>query len=204
MTFAWPPLRREEPARQRVDLLVDEWANLPEDEPGELVDGGLVEEEVPDGVHELAVSWLIFVLRSWLGSRGFVFGSDLKVLTKPNTGRKPDLSVYLPGSSIPPRRGVVKVPPDIAVEVVTPSPRDERRDRVEKMAEYAQWGVPFYWLVDPALGTFEIFERDAAGRYVKLVGETAGRINGVPGCDGLSIDLDALWAELGRLSDDNG
>jgi hypothetical protein len=50
--------------------------------------------------------------------------------------------------------------------------------------------------------TFEIFERDAAGRYVKVVGETAGRIHVVPGCDGLAIDLDALWAELGRLSDD--
>lgn len=36
----------------------EEWAAMPEDEPGELVDGRLEAEEVPDLVHELVVSWL--------------------------------------------------------------------------------------------------------------------------------------------------
>jgi Uma2 family endonuclease len=89
----------------------------------------------------------------------------------------------------------------VLVEVVTPSPRDERRDRVEKMAEYGRFGVRYYWLVDPALGSFEIFERTESGNYQKLVGTTAGRINSVPGCPGLAIDVDALWAELARLAD---
>ena len=37
---------------------------LPEDEPGELVNGMLLEEEMPDAVHELAASWLIRVSAS--------------------------------------------------------------------------------------------------------------------------------------------
>ncbi len=43
-----------------------EWAALPEDEPGELVDGLLVEEEVSGYVHEVVVGWLIHMLRVWI------------------------------------------------------------------------------------------------------------------------------------------
>jgi Uma2 family endonuclease len=183
-------------------LGVDAWLQLSEDEGGELVSGRLEEEEMPDAVHELAVAWLIRVLGAWVGSAGFVFGSELKTLTGVNTGRKPDLSVFLAGRKAPPRRGAVREPADILVEVISPSPRDERRDRVEKMAEYAAFGVRFYWLLDPALGSFEIFERNAEGHYVKVVGLTEGRVDPVPGCVGLVVDLDELWTELARLSDE--
>ena len=133
-------------------MSLDEWARLPEDEPGEIVDGHLVEEEMPEPIHELAVSWLVFILRSWLKDRGgFVFGSELKVKVTEQGGRKPDISVVLPGSVAPPRRRLLNAPPDIVVEVVTATPRDERRDRVEKMTEYALADVKFYWIVDPGL-----------------------------------------------------
>lgn len=75
-------------------------------------------------------------------------------MTAPDPGRKPDLAVILPGSKAPPRTGPFLNPPDILIEVVTPTPRDERRDRVAKMSEYARFGVPYFWLVDPTLGAF--------------------------------------------------
>jgi Uma2 family endonuclease len=199
MPNAWPPLLDSLPATPGRSLSAEEWVDLPEDEAGELVDGRLTEEEVPDAVHELTVAWLIQVLGQWLSGKGFVLGSELKILTGRRTGRKPDLTVFLPGTPGAPRRGAVTQPPDILVEIVTPSPRDERRDRVEKMAEYAQFGVKYYWLIDPALGSFEIFELTTPGFYQKTVGVTSGRIDAVPGCDGLAIDVDALWAELARL-----
>jgi Uma2 family endonuclease len=183
-------------------LSLEEWLALDEDTPGEWLEGRLEEEEVPDAVHELAVSWLIGVLRVWLGSRGFVFGSELKVLTTKDRGRKPDVVAFLPGGHRPPRRGPLRAPPDLIIEVITPSPKDERRDRVEKMGEYAAFGVGYYWLVDPALGSVEIFERTAAGHYQKLAGVVGGRIDPVPGCPGLTLDVDALWAELARLGDE--
>jgi hypothetical protein len=31
---------------------------------------------------------------------------------------------------------------------------------------------------------------------------TVGRVDPVPGCPGLSIDLNALWAELARFADE--
>src|ERR1044071_8312133 len=48
---------------------------MDEDEPGELVDGRLEQEVVPDLIHELVVAWLIQTLGNWLGEAGFVFGS---------------------------------------------------------------------------------------------------------------------------------
>jgi Uma2 family endonuclease len=109
------------------------------------------------------------------------------------------VSVYFPERPPPPQRGALRDPPDIIVEVVSPSPSDERRDRVEKMDDYAVFGVRFYWLVDPALGSLEIFELHE-GRFVRAVGTTAGQLRNVPGCPGLHVDLDDLWGELARLT----
>jgi Uma2 family endonuclease len=164
---AWSPaLASRAPATGQA-LDIEAWVALPEETPGELVDGRLTEEEVPDPIHGLAVSWLIAVLRAWLGDRGgFVFDSDVKFIVSPTRGRKPDVSVYMPGRPAPPRRGALRDPPDIMVEVISASPADERRDRVDKMDDYAGFGVRFYWLVDPALGSFEIFELDR-GRFAR-------------------------------------
>lgn len=45
------------------ELSLAEWFALPEDERGELVDGRLVEEEVPNYVHEILVILLGSLLR---------------------------------------------------------------------------------------------------------------------------------------------
>jgi len=185
-------------ASSPIDMSLDEWAALDEDAEGELVDGILVEEEMPSFSHELAVTWLVHVLRSWLSGRGFVAGSEAKFAVAAHRGRKPDLSVYLPGSGKPEAHGVVTVPPDIVVEIVTATPRDERRDRVEKVADYARFGVRWYWLVDPSFQTFEILERGADGRYAHAAAATDGPL-APPGCDGLVVDVPALWAEIERL-----
>jgi Uma2 family endonuclease len=187
------------PEPPAVSMSVEAWLLLGEDEPGELVQGRWVEEEVPDATHEVLVAWLIWRFREWLGGRGLVLGSDLKILVANNTGRKADVVVYLDERRLPPRRGPVTVAPNVLIEVVSPSPRDERRDRVEKMSEYALFGVDYYWLVDATLGTVEIFELDA-GRYAKVVGVTGGTVTDVPGCPGLELDVDALWRELSKLS----
>lgn len=178
-------------------MSLEEWAALPEDEPGELVDGRLVEEEDVGYGHDVIVGLLIEVLRGWAKSRGgLVAASDPKFAVTRTRGRKPDLTVYRPGSRRPPVKGLIRVPPDIAVEVVSPTPRDGRRDRVEKVKEYAEFGVRWYWIVDPQIRSLVIYELGADGRYAHALGATEGVIDNVPGCEGLTLDVDAMWREL--------
>jgi Uma2 family endonuclease len=182
-------------------MSLEQWAELPEDEPGELVDGVLTEEEVPDYAHEVVVSWLIALFWAWVMPRGGVVGgSEAKFAVRATRGRKPDVTVFV--SRKPPRRGVVRVPPDIAVEVVSPTPRDARRDRIEKMDEYAAFGVRFYWLLDPQERTFEVYELAESGRYSRALGAADGTVKSIPGCEGLTVDLDALWKLVDSLPDE--
>ena len=74
-----------------------------------------------------------------------------------------------------------------------------RQDRVEKMDDYAAFGIRWYWLVDPELRSLEIFELGADGRYARALGVTSGRVTSVPGCEGLEIDVDNLWTTIDGL-----
>ena len=191
-----------EPAGE-PEMTLAEWAALDEDAPGELVDGRLVEEEDVGALHDAIAAWFVWTFMSWIGARGgVVLVSDTRFGVAPRRGRKPDVAVYFPGRK-PPAHGLVTTPPDVMIEVVSPRPKDARRDRVEKMKEYAAFGVRFYWIVDPALRTFEIFELAADGRYVVAAGAAEGTVAAVPGCDGLVIDLDALWVKASQLTADD-
>jgi Uma2 family endonuclease len=180
-------------------LTLEEWGAMDEDDEGELVEGVLVEEEMPGSLHEVVVCWLTRILGDWLARRGgFVLGSGAKFAVRPRRGRIPDASVFLPGRK-PPAQGIIHIPPDVVIEVVSPSPRDERRDRIDKLADYAAFGVRWYWLVDPALRSFEILELDAQGRYAHACAATDASLERIPGFDGLTLDVPALWAEIDRL-----
>lgn len=183
-------------------MTLEDWAALPEDEGGELVDGLLTEEEVPDLIHETVARWLLFLLHRHFAARGgLAVGSGLKLGIAPGRGRLGDVVAYS-AERRPPARGVVRVPPDVLVEVVSPSPTDERRDRVQKPDDYAAFGIKWYWLVDPALRSFEIWELGSDARYVRALAVESGLLERVPGCEGLVVDVDAMWAEVDALPQD--
>jgi Uma2 family endonuclease len=52
--------------------------------------------------------------------------------------------------------------PDLAVEILFPS--SIRRDRYEKLEQYARFGVKEYWIIDPANRSVEILAL-SGGRY---------------------------------------
>jgi Uma2 family endonuclease len=166
--------------------------------------GGLDEQGPAGYVRVLVVSWLILELGTWaVSSRALIAGSNGKFAASLSSGgRKPDLTVYLASTRRPRVHGLTDAPPDIAVDVITPTPHDTRKNRIETLHAYAALGVKWPWLVDPERRTFEVLELGAGGRYVHAVVAVGGRIDRIPGCEGLTIDLDALWRELDGLARD--
>ncbi len=185
-------------------LSVAQWAELDDEVSGELVDGRLEEEEMPTALHEAVALWIARVLGNWVVPRGgMAFGAELKLAVSGRRGRKADASAYLPGRPLPGRRaGATRRPPSIVVEVLSSRPRDVRRDTVDKLAEYAAFGVSYYWVVDPLARTVEIRQLDPGGRHVTLLSAADG-VHDIAGCDGLRLDLDGLWSEIDRLPDED-
>jgi Uma2 family endonuclease len=65
----------------------------------------------------------------------------------PDTVRGPDVSFYSIDRHPEPPDRYFEIPPDLAVEVLSP---DDRRSKVrEKIREYVSKGVKVVWLVDP-------------------------------------------------------
>jgi len=113
-----------------------------------------------------------------------------------------EAQLRFPFAVIRPMAGVTvfgKDRPDIAIEVLSPQARDIRRDRVEKLAEYAAFGIRYYWLVEFKTRTFEIHELGPDSKYVLRVQQQSGTIAPVLGCADLSLDLDAFWNKAAEL-----
>ena len=45
-------------------MTIDEWMALDEDEPGEIVDDVLIEEEMPSSLHEVVAAFILRLLAS--------------------------------------------------------------------------------------------------------------------------------------------
>jgi Uma2 family endonuclease len=182
-------------------MTVEEWAELPEDVPGEIVDGRLVEEEMTDYAHEVIVAFLARIFGVWADTSGAIVAtSDARFAVAKARGRKPDLTVFFAGRR-PPRRGLVRMPPDIAIEVLSSGPLDVRRDRVEKLTEYAAFGIAWYWIVDPEHRLLQIHELASSQEYRVAAQHRSGVVSDVLGCPGLVLPLDQLWAKIEQLAE---
>ena len=77
----------------------DDFIALGEDDLRELIDGELLEVEVPSDAHELLVPLLIFYLVGWAETHGggATFASGYKVRITNKRGVMPDLQFYRAG-----------------------------------------------------------------------------------------------------------
>jgi len=143
----------------RVGLTYSDYAALPDDgRRYELHRGELSMTPSPGTRHQGAVLALGSRLYDHVKSRGLgrVFVAPTDCILSDVTVVQPDvLYVATDRLSIISERGIEGVP-TLVVEVLSPS--TARLDRERKLMLYAEHGVPYYWIVDPASGTVEAYQ----------------------------------------------
>lgn len=120
----------------------------------ELSDGNVEVSPVPTDFHQLILGRLFALLFAFVNTHklGQVRFAPLPTRLWPGKVREPDL-IYMSAAHADRIRKYWGVP-DLAVEVI--SEGTEYKDREIKRGEYAQAGIPEYWIIDPLSRTIEL------------------------------------------------
>src|SRR6266700_1662182 len=154
----------------------EEYYKLDDARRYEIIGGNLLMAPAPDTWHQ---DWsrklfrLIdrFVTKNNLGE---VFYAPIDIVLNEENTVQPDL-VFIATTNLPiiQRRAIFGVP-ELLVALVSPS--SVRRDRYDKKALYARFGVKEYWLVDPANKALEILERKGDNYELHCCAEEKGKL----------------------------
>lgn len=156
-------------------MSLDDWRALGEDTSGrsELQEGVLIVSPSPRKLHQTAGLKLAMLLAAHMPD-GLELVPDFDVIVEagfPPTVRRPDLIIV-------PVTAPDEVTADrvlLIVEILSPGTR--RQDLVTKRSEYADAGIPHYWIVDldggPSIEVLRLEDGAYAGDVVTGVLETA-------------------------------
>lgn len=178
-----------------VRLTWDDLQTFPDDgKRRELFEGDLVVSPASRPRHQIIVAALYDLLRERLRTGplpGHVLFAPVDVRFADDTVVEPDLLVLSPDQY---RRlanaPAIDEPPLLVVQVL--SPASAGRDRGARAKLYARYGVPHYWIVDPAAQTLEALAWDGAAW--QPTGTSEGRLLKDPApFDGLVVDLAAIF-----------
>ncbi len=144
--------------------------NENEDHCTEWVNGKVIDISMVSDEHSDITLFVLVLLRLWVEEHqaGVVRGEPFNMKTGPGLpGRSPDAMFIAEANRHRLRRSHLDGPCDLAVEIVSPDYR--RADTIEKLAEYAQGGVPEYWIVDYELQQARFYALNANnGTYEEI------------------------------------
>jgi Uma2 family endonuclease len=130
----------------------------------ELVDGVVLMSPRPTPRHQKIIQLMLMQLSQYGDAHpGFEFFMDVDLVLSDNRVYAPGLVCYLPGrlKQLP---QVLKTPPDLLVEVL--SPGTKAFDLTTNRNDYEAFGVGEFWAYDPADGRLRRFQR-SAGKLVE-------------------------------------
>jgi Uma2 family endonuclease len=122
----------------------------------EFTDGRLEPLPMPTDKHQAILGWLFKAFDRFVEPRGGkVRFSGMRLKVRDGKFREPDLLLVLSAND-PRRQNRFWTGADLALEVVS---RDKpHRDLVEKRGDYAEGGVPEYWIVNPEDETVTVLQ----------------------------------------------
>jgi Uma2 family endonuclease len=121
----------------------------------EIIEGVLYEVTGPSGKHVAALIQLNALMLPFVVALGGPLVIPVADVFFPGADPvQPDLAVLLPGGQARLTKRGVEGPPDLVVEVLSPSSRSH--DTLTKRALYGRAGVREYWLADPDRETIEV------------------------------------------------
>ena len=165
---------------------IADYEALPEGSPYQLVEGELIMSPAPGVEHQQTSINISHRLYSFLKQRGIgrVLYAPLDVYIDEENAYQPDIVVILKGSKARITRKGVYGPPDVVVEILSPS--TAYYDLTQKKDVYERSGVREYWIVDPLRRTFEVYLNTEEG--FKLISKAKGK--GVVRSEVLSLELE--------------
>ena len=149
---------------------------------------------MPTESHQLLVIALFELLKDFVRTRmlGTVLLSPMRIELWPGKFREPDI-LFMHKEHDDRRSDQFWKGADLVMEVV--SPDDPRRDLETKRREYAQAGIPEYWIVDPARRSVTVLTLD--GQTYALHGEFDEDAEATSRLlDGFTVSVRDLFAEI--------
>jgi Uma2 family endonuclease len=150
---------------QQKLITAEEFMNLPEPVDGsqqELIRGVIVTMPPPKGLHAICCNKVGRRVGNFVEDHrlGWVTSNDAGFISErdPDSVRGPDIAFWSITRVPRPPQGYFEVPPDLAIEIVSPSDTFSRT--TEKIRHYLGNGVPVVWYVDPELRIVTIYRPD--------------------------------------------
>jgi Uma2 family endonuclease len=120
----------------------------------EFTEGAVEVLPMPTRKHQAISRFLFLAFLAFVQPLGgTVYYAPLRVRVAPGRFREPDLVLLLDVND-PRNQNAFWLGADLVVEIV--SPDDVERDTVIKRADYAQAGIPEYWIVNPIEATITV------------------------------------------------
>jgi Uma2 family endonuclease len=122
---------------------------------------------MPTMVHQLIAHFLHRLLESFVSAHGLgtVLGAPFKVRIANGKYREPAI-VFMLTEHASRIGNDFWIGADLVMEVVSDGDENRHRDLVTKRDEYAQAGIPEYWIVDPEVGQITVLTLDGTSYAV--------------------------------------